>query len=203
MTRAARFTRSPEPDVAASAALIGDPGRAAMLLALLDGGELPASELASRARMTPQAATAHLKKLLAGGLLAVRTDGRHRLFRLSSEHVGHALEHLASIAQPREIVALAQQSTIARLREARSCYDHLAGRLGVAITSRLIDLRVLRRGSDEFEVTSNGARFFRALDVDVDELANRRRTLARACLDWTERRYHLAGTLGAALRDLF
>jgi DNA-binding transcriptional ArsR family regulator len=198
-----RFARAAEPDVAGSAALIGDPGRAAMLLALLDGRELPAAELAFRAGVSPQAATAHLKKLAAGNLVVARTSGRNRLFRLSSGDVGRAIEALASIAVPRPVVALDQQSTMARMRVARSCYDHLAGRLGVGVTERLVESGALKPQGDAFEVPRRGEALLGELGVDVASARDERRAFARACTDWTERRPHLAGGLGAALLALF
>src|SRR5579862_5417753 len=146
-----RFLRpSAEPDVAATAALIGDPVRAAMLYALLDGRELSASELAFRGSASAQAASAHLAKLVAGGLICARSAGRQRLFRLASSSVGHALESLAAIAPPVRVRALDQDVTMHRLRAARSCYDHLAGRLGVDVTERLVEQKMLHAGKGEF-----------------------------------------------------
>ena len=192
-----------DPNVAEIASLIGDPGRAAMLFALLDGRELPASELAFRAGISPQAATAHLKKLVWAGLLAVRTAGRHRLFRLASSEVGHAMETLATIAKPTRIVALKQSSAMLRLREARSCYDHLAGRLGVAIAQRLIERGALHLRGEDFAIAPNAVREFARVGLDLEAARDSRRALARACLDWTERRPHVAGSLGALLLKLF
>ncbi len=192
-----------DPNVAEIAALIGDPGRAAMLFALLDGRDLPASELAYRAGVSPQAAPAPLKKLVGAGLLAVRTAGRHRLFRLASREVGHAMETLATIAKPTRIVALKQSSAMTRLREARSCYDHLAGRLGVAVTQRLIERGALRPSGEDFAIAAGAAREFARIGLDLDALRESQRALARARLDWTERRPHVAGSLGASLLALF
>ncbi len=192
-----------EPDVAEIAALIGDPGRAAMLFALLDGRELPAAELAARAGVSPQSATAHLKRLVAAGLLDARASGRHRLFRLHSAEVGHAMEALAAIARPRPIVGLTQSTALQRLRTARSCYDHLAGHLGVAVTDRLVENGTLLAGERAFVVTDTGTKFLHALGVDVERARAASRSFARACTDWTERRPHLAGSLGAALLERF
>jgi len=192
-----------DPNVAEVASLIGDSGRAAMLFALLDGGDLPASELAYRAGVSPQAATAHLKKLVGAGLLAVRTAGRHRLFRLASSEVGHAMETLASIAKPPRIVALRQSSAMMRLREARSCYDHLAGRLGVAVTQRLIERGALRLRGEDLALAPGAEREFARIGLDLAVVRDSRRTLARACLDWTERKPHVAGNVGASLLALF
>jgi DNA-binding transcriptional ArsR family regulator len=195
--------RSADPDIAEVAAVIGDPGRAAMLLALLDGRDLAASALASLAGMTPQAATAHFKKLVAAGLLVGRSAGRHRFFRIASPEVGHAIETLATIARPTRIVALTQSTTFERLRAARSCYDHLAGRLGVAVTERLVDREAITRSGRDFALTSHGHEVFADLGIDVDEVRGERRRFARACMDWTERRPHLAGSLGASVLHLF
>ncbi len=194
--------RSADPNIAEVAALIGDPGRAAMLLALLDGRDLAASELASVAAMTPQAATAHFKKLVAAGLLVGRSAGRHRFFRIASPEVGHAIETLATIARPARIVALTQSTTFERLREARSCYDHLAGRLGVAVTDGLLERKAISPAGRDFLLTARGRDVFAELGIDVDDVHGERRRFARACMDWTERRPHLAGSLGASLLHL-
>jgi len=174
-----------------------------MLLALLDGNALPASELACRGAASPQAASAHLRKLVAGGLLTVRASGRHRLYRLATREVARAIEALLLIAAPPRVVALSQSVAMQRLRESRMCYDHLAGRLGVAVTDALVARGVLRDDPSGFRVPPRGDRFFEGLGIDVAALRGRRRTLARPCMDWTERRPHLAGSLGMALRDCF
>lgn len=192
-----------EPDIAATAFLIADPVRSAILCALLDGGELPATELAFRAGASPQAASAHLSKLVAGRLLRAIADGRRRLFRLASPEVGHALEVLSAISQPAAVTALSQQTRMQRLREARSCYDHLAGRLGVAVTGRLIERDALRVCADRFEITRRGEAVFDSLGIDLKSARERPRSFARACMDWTERRPHLAGSLGAAVLERF
>ena len=198
-----RATRSAEPNIAEIGALIGDPGRATMLLALLDGRDLAASELALRAGLSPQAATAHLKKLVAAGMLAARDAGRHRFFRLASPEIGHAIETLATIAAPARIVALDQSTALERLRLARSCYDHLAGRLGVGITDRLIERGAIARRGADFALGSRARAVFTELGIDLDEAREHRRAFARVCTDWTERRPHLAGSLGAAVLELF
>lgn len=195
--------RPTEPNLAGIAALIGDPTRTAFLFALLDGGALPATELAYRAGASPQAASAHLRKLVDGRLLAVSVSGRHRLYRLAGHHVAEAIEALASIAPPRRIVSLTQSIVMERLRAGRTCYDHLAGRLGVAVTDGLVAQGALRSGGSGFDVTPRGERFFQDLGVNVSALRRGRRVLGRACTDWTERRAHLAGSLGKALLDRF
>lgn len=188
-----------DPDIAQTAGLIGDRSRAAMLCALLGAGELSASELAFRSGCSPQAASAHLAKLVEGRLLCVETSGRQRLFRLASEEVAHVVETLGTISKPPRVVALSQSQRMERLRTARSCYDHLAGRLGVALADRLVDVRALELRGREFVLTTSGEAYFRDLGIDVDLARAGRRRFAGACLDWTERRPHVAGSLGASI----
>lgn len=203
MTPRRQRSHAADPDVAATAALIGDPVRAAMLLALLGGAALPATELAYRGGASPQAASAHLRKLVDGRLLTVAASGRHRTYRLAGRDVAQAIEALLSVAPPRRMVALTQSFAMDRLRAARTCYDHLAGRLGVAVTDGLVRRGAIHPANGEFRVTERGEGVFGDLGIDVAELRHARRALARACTDWTERRPHLAGSLGKALLDRF
>lgn len=192
-----------EPNIAAPAALIGDPGRAAMLQALLDGRAQPASALAWAAGLTAQAASNHLAKLVEGGLLTVERQGRHRYYRLRNAEVAHALETLALLAAP--IRALdAPRSPLARaLRQGRCCYGHLAGRLGVELARALEDQGHICAADDKlYAVSPSGTAWFTQLGIDVAALRSKR-GVARQCLDWTERRRHLAGPLGVALCDRF
>jgi DNA-binding transcriptional ArsR family regulator len=195
--------RTAEPNIAEIGALIGDAGRASMLLALLDGRDLAASELALRAGLSPQAATAHLKKLVAAGMLRARDAGRHRFFCLASAEIGHAIETLAAIAAPARIVALDQSTAFERMRLARSCYDHLAGRLGVGVTDRLIERGAIAQRGTDFVLGARANAVFSAFGIDLEEAHESRRAFARVCTDWTERRPHLAGSLGAAVLELF
>lgn len=193
----------PEPAIAEVAALIGDGGRAAMLCALMNGDALPAGALARCAGLAANAASAHLNKLVSGGLLSVSPSGRQRYYRLRSEHVARAVEALSAIAKPVRIVALSQSRIAQDLQCARSCYDHLAGRLGVAVTEALLRKRLLVESSrSSFEVTKAGAHFFCELGIDLAQARLARRHFAAQCIDWSERRPHLAGALGAAVRDL-
>ncbi len=191
------------PDLASIAALIGHQGRAKMLFALLDGREMPAFELAARSRCSPQSASSHFSKLVRGGLLSVRTVGRLRLFRLASDDVAYAIETLASIAPVGTTVSLSQHNMMSRLREARSCYDHLAGRLGVLLTDALLRRKVIviAPAGQAFKLTSAGEQLLTELGLNVSALRAKRRPLTRICMDWTERRQHLAGSLGAALLE--
>lgn len=183
------------------AGVIGEPARAAMLSALLGGQELSAGELARRAGVAPATATAHLARLVDGGLVTRRQVGRHRYFALASGDVAAALEALARLAPLSADGRGVESSRLepnAALRYARTCYDHLAGSLGVRITHALLE-RSLLRGRATFHVTANGEAWLRTLGIDVDALRQSRRAFARPCLDWTERRNHLAGSVGAAI----
>jgi DNA-binding transcriptional ArsR family regulator len=182
------------------AALVGEPTRAAILLALLDRPVLPAGVLALEAQLSASATSLHLGKLTAGGLLAVEQDGRRRNYRLASAEVAHALEALCVIATPPLHDAPLLPGRPA-LRAARTCYDHLAGEFSVALVDMLERSRLIRiAGNGSFEITSDGACWFaRVLDIDVTSLARGRRRLALQCVDWTERRPHLAGALGATV----
>ena len=186
------------------AALIGEPTRAAMLLGLLDGGALTATELARLANLSAPATSLHLGKLARGGLIVVQPAGRHRYYRLAGGDVGHALEALGAIATAAP-PARALSPERAALRAARACYDHLAGVVAIELADALERARVLHAIDDrQYRVTPAGARWFHdALAIDVAALAGARRPLARRCLDWTERRPHLAGALGAAILERF
>lgn len=188
-----------DANIATPAALIGDPTRAAMLQALQDGRAQPASALAWAAGVTAQAASNHLTKLVDGGLLAVEREGRHRYYRLASAEVAHALEALSVLATPVRSLETPRSPKARALRDARCCYGHLAGRLGVRVCEALVARDLLRPGADKlYEVTLEGRRWFEDLGVSIDALRSPR-GVARQCLDWTERRHHLAGPLGVKL----
>ncbi|MGW1011745.1 ArsR/SmtB family transcription factor [Streptomyces termitum] len=186
-------------DLAAFAALFAEESRAAMLLALLDGRAWTAGELARHARVAPSTATEHLGKLVAGGVLAEERQGRHRYVRLAGPGIAHLVEELAGLAgsgpdrPPRSLGEATAERALAR---GRTCYDHLAGRLGVAVTGALT-ARGLLDQEGGFALTGPGLEWFAELGVPL--AAKGRRPLARGCLDWTERRPHLAGLAGAAL----
>lgn len=186
-----------EPDLSRVAGVIGEPTRAAILGALLGGEWLPAGELARRAGVTPSTASEHLARLVEHGLVTRRRSGRHRYYALAGRDVAAALESLARIA-PLPAVATRRESTRSEaLKFARTCYDHLAGRLGVLLTDTLLERGLISvRG---YEVTARGEDWLRTLDIDVAALRRGRRTLARPCLDWSERLDHLAGAVGAAI----
>jgi DNA-binding transcriptional ArsR family regulator len=189
----------PEPDFTHVAAMIGDPARASMLAALLGGEALPAGELASRAAVTPATASSHLKRLVTSGLVTGRRSGRHRFYELANADVAEALESLTRLA-----ALPASQDHVPPARRAlffaRTCYDHLAGRLGVVVTRRLLE-RGLIAGSG-YDLTPRGEEWMHSVAIDVDSLKAQRRTLSRPCLDWSERRDHLAGATGAAIASM-
>ncbi|MED4584309.1 helix-turn-helix domain-containing protein [Brevibacillus choshinensis] len=187
------------PNIGEVASLIGEPSRVAMLLSLLGGKSLPASELARAARITPQTASAHLSKLVEGGLLVNESYGRHRYYRLANAEVAHALESLLAIATPKPIRSLRESDQVRAMRYARTCYDHLAGEVGVALTDQLLALQLIEEADQDFVLTDAGRQKLSGLGVDVNFSPKSRRRFARPCLDWSERRHHLAGVLGASL----
>jgi DNA-binding transcriptional ArsR family regulator len=193
-----------DADVASVAALMGDRARCAMLQALVDGSERPAGELAKAAGVSAATASGHLQRLVAGGLVSVRSGGRHRYYRLSGPLVGAAIEALSLISPPVEARSLRQSITAAALAEARSCYDHLAGRAGIALRDSLLTCGLLSAdGARDLQLTDRGLRFLGELGLDAEPILRSRRMLARDCLDWTERKPHLAGALPAALLARF
>jgi DNA-binding transcriptional ArsR family regulator len=185
------------PDVSVIAAAIGEPARARMLSALMDGRALTATELALEADVMPSTASSHLGKLVRARLVAVATQGRHRYFRIATPSVGRLLERLMAMTSRSASVRPGPRDEA--LRRARVCYDHLAGERGVRLLARLRDRRFVRGDGDALVVTDGGERWLAALGVDCAALRDRRRPLMRACLDWSERRHHLAGAVGAAL----
>jgi DNA-binding transcriptional ArsR family regulator len=187
-------------DLASVAALFSDPARAAMLAALAGGQALPAGELARRAGVHPATATAHLRRLVDGGLVLVRVQGRHRYHELSAPQVAHVLEALAQIAPPFPVRSLREHHRAAALAEARACYDHLAGRRGVQLRDRLVRIGALDLIDDRDHIlTERGHKLLIGIGIDPDRLRATRRVFARSCIDWTCRRPHLAGALPAAI----
>jgi len=188
-------------DLAEVGALVGDPGRANMLSALLGGRALTAAELASIAGVTAPTASEHLKKLTAARLLICTRQGRHRYFRMASPDVAHMLEGMMTVAASNGAQRYRPASRIdAALRAARICYDHLAGGLGVGLADALCGRGYVSLSEDAGEVTATGSDFFRSLGIDLSPASDKsRRPVCRVCIDWTERRPHLAGTLGMAI----
>jgi DNA-binding transcriptional ArsR family regulator len=194
------MTKDPQaPQLARLAALIADETRAACLLALLDGRAWTAGELARHAGVAASTLSEHLGKLVAGGLLTEERQGRHRYVRLADARVAHLVEDLAAQVSPAAVPRprnLRESSAGSAMARGRTCYDHLAGRLGIAVTDALTSRQLLRQDMG-FALTDAGLAWFGATGIPLDRKG--RRPLARACLDWTERRPHLAGVAGAAL----
>jgi DNA-binding transcriptional ArsR family regulator len=188
-------------DIAAIAALIGDPARANIVSALMDGGARSAGDLAFAAHVTPQTASAHLGKLAAAGLIALQERGRYRYYRLASGDVARMLEQIIIVAAAHTARYRPAWMRDEGLRSARTCYDHLAGRLGVALADSLVGGDRVRLDSDGGEVTAAGACFFAEWGLDLAGIAVRRRRYCRPCIDWSERRPHLGGAVGAALAE--
>jgi DNA-binding transcriptional ArsR family regulator len=189
------------PDISIIAALIGNPASANMLMALMAGPALTATELAQEAGLMLSTASGHLARLEAAGLVAVERQGRHRYFRLADPDVVIALEGLMPVAARAGHLRIRTGPRDPELRLARSCYDHLAGDLAVKMLDRFLKRRLLARRGDVVEVTPGGRRFFARNGIDLDPLERSRRALCRPCLDWSERRSHLGGALGGAIFD--
>jgi len=188
-----------QPSIAEVAALVGNPARANILSILLDGRALTATELAYIGGVSPQTASGHLGKLTEGGLLAVHKQGRHCYFRLASPLIGRMLEGIMAVAAQGPPRYRPRWRGDEALRTARTCYDHLAGRLGVAVADTMTARGHVVLGEDGGVVTASGKAFLADFGIDLGQLGHGKRAFCRPCLDWSERRPHLAGALGAAL----
>jgi DNA-binding transcriptional ArsR family regulator len=191
------------PDIASIAALIGDRARSTILMGLMTGRALTATELGRAAGVSKPTTSSHLSKLVSAGLVAVEDVGRHRYFRLANHDVGTVIENLVGLAHRLGSVHVDSGPADSAMRKARVCYDHLAGELGVLVHDSLRQLGCVRGDGRELSLTEKGARFAEDFGVDLAALESRRRPLCLACLDWSVRRPHLAGALGAALLDRF
>jgi len=191
--------RGTDPFFAEAAALMGEPARANILAALMDGRARTAKELAFAAGVSPQTTSGHLARLAAGELVTLAAQGRHRYYRLASPLVAQAVEALMALAEGGAPRHRPKTRAGADLAAARTCYDHLAGRLGVALHDGLIAKGCLAPSANGYALTGAGRDLAGSLGIDADALARERRPLARPCLDWTERRFHLAGSFAAAL----
>jgi len=187
------------PNVARIACLLGDPARSEVLTALLAGRALTATELSEIARVTKQTMSAHLAQLLAGGLVLVDQQGRHRYFRLANEDVAQLLESLMGVAFRTGCTRLLPGPREPALRNARVCYDHLAGERAVAAFEAMLRIKAFEPAADGLGLSPRGRQWFSSLGIDIAAAARQRRAFCRPCMDWSERRQHLAGALGAAL----
>ena len=193
----------PDADLASVASLIADRHRAQMLLTLLGGTPQSGSALAEAAGISRSLASAHLKKLVAGRLVRAQASGRQQLYSIASEPVADALETLILLAPASQVRSLSDATRARSLRWARMCYDHLAGAVGVSVTEALIGRGLLAERDGSYLLAPEGAAEFGRFGIDAGRLEQRTRPLLRPCLDWSERRYHLAGSLGAALTSAF
>src|SRR3954468_24847680 len=195
------------PSIARIANLLADPGRATMLWVLIDGTLRPAGELGFAANISAQSASAHLAKLVEGGLLELQAQGRHRYFRIANAEVADAVESLGSLGEslaPRAPRPLAlPKATPPQFVRARTCYDHLAGDTAVQICAAMLEARWLLVEGLDFRLTALGEERLAALGVDIETARHSRRTFARACVDLTQRRPHVGGALGAALLEMY
>ena len=189
------------PDISYAAKLISDSSRASILQSLMDVDGLPATELANKAGISIQTASSHLSKLVEGELLTVERHGRHKYYRLASIEVAQIIESLSILAPKPKVNSLNSFNSTNKLKKARSCYDHLAGLLGVCITEALINKGYLEDipNEKEYVVTELGIEFFNSWGIEIYKLRKLKRHFAKKCLDWSERKYHLAGSLGNAV----
>jgi DNA-binding transcriptional ArsR family regulator len=187
------------PDIARTAAMMGDPARANMLMALMSGMSLTSAELAREAGVTASTASGHLSQLEASRLVLSRKQGRHRYFKLADADVAHAVEALVTIAARAGHLRSRPGPKNDAMREARTCYDHLAGRAAVALFEHWLSAGLLQWQDDEAGLAPAGRQRLALIGIDAAQLERQRRPLCRTCIDWSERRHHLGGSLGAAV----
>lgn len=184
-----------------TAALVAEPVRATILWTLLDGKAYTATELAVAADTSSSNISMHLTKLLNAGLVKVETQGRHRYYGYAGKEVAYAVEALAALMPFAAKKPSPEKEEVPALRQARTCYDHLAGKAGVTIAEALVKQKIIIVANNDFELSAKGKKWFVGLGIDPDELEQQRRSFVRPCLDWSERKHHLAGSLAAALLD--
>lgn len=187
------------PNITRIASAIGDPVRAEMLTALMAGRALTATELANHAGITKQTGSTHLRRLLDAQLITMHAQGRHRYFSIANEAVAQLIERMIGVAADAITVSVNTGPKEPALRRARVCYDHLAGEIAVSMYERLLQHRVLQFDGAALAVSDIGETWFRRFGIDLDGYHGQRRALCRVCMDWSERRNHLAGALGAAI----
>jgi DNA-binding transcriptional ArsR family regulator len=183
------------------AALICDPTRATILWSLLDGKAFTATELAITADTSPQNISMHLTKLVQADLLCVESQGRHRYYKFSRQDIAYAIEAMTYLIATPTTKKNAGIEVISSIKYCRTCYDHLAGKVSVMVTDSLLKQKIIVEKLNSFEVSGKGQKWFSELGITIDELKHRRRFFLRPCLDWSERRHHIAGSLAAALLD--
>ena len=183
------------------ASLIGDPTRASIMWTLLDGKALTATELAIVADTSPQNISMHLTKLVQADLLCVESQGRHRYYKFSRKEIAYAIEAMVNLIPHATALKNINTENIPAIKHCRTCYDHLAGKVGVAVTDSLLQQKIIINSDNVFELSKKGENWFADFGIDVTGLKEQRRSFLRPCLDWSERRHHIAGSLAAALLD--
>ncbi|NOT93903.1 ArsR/SmtB family transcription factor [Ferruginibacter sp.] len=183
------------------ASLIGDPVRATIMWTLMDGKAFTATELAITADTSPQNISMHLTKLVNAELLAVETQGRHKYYKFSRKEIAYAIEAMVNLIPHTTALKKINTEDTPAIKHCRTCYDHLAGKVGVAITDSLLEQKIIINSNNIFEISKKGEDWFADLGIDVQGLKEQRRSFLRPCLDWSERRHHIAGSLAAALLD--
>lgn len=192
---------STSPNIAKVASLVSESSRAAILTTLLDDRFHTASELAYQAGIKQQTASFHLAKLAELNMVTIENQGRHRYYRLANSEIAQILESLLALSPPVEINSLKQSTEMKALKNARTCYDHLAGKLGVELTKGLLHKGYLKECDKEFIVTENGKQFFSDFQINIEQIKRKKRKFSLKCIDWSERHYHLGGALGNAILE--
>ena len=182
-----------------TATLIGDPTRASILWTLLDGRAFTATELAVAANTSPQNISMHLGKLLDANLLCVEKQGRHKYYRFSNKEVAYALEGMANLVPKTKVSSGNETENYPPIKFCRTCYDHLAGKIGVALADSLLEQKIIVRTNHVFEISSEGEKWFSDFGINLEEAQKQKRIFLKPCLDWSERRNHIAGSVGALL----
>jgi DNA-binding transcriptional ArsR family regulator len=183
------------------ASLIGDPTRATILWTLMDGKAFTATELSIAADTSPQNISMHLHKMVEANLLCVENQGRHKYYKYARKEIAYVVEALANLTSRDFIQSKNGDVDISPIKYCRTCYDHLAGKVGVMLTDSLLKQKIIAEKENEYEVSAKGKKFFSAFDIQIEDLQQQRRAFARPCLDWSERRHHMAGSLATALLD--
>jgi DNA-binding transcriptional ArsR family regulator len=184
------------------ASLIGDPVRATIMWTLLDGKAFTATELAIAANTSAPNISMHLAKLVQADLLTAESQGRHRYYKFSRNEIAYAIEAMATLIPGSSNTHQRMDEVIPAIKQCRTCYDHLAGKTGVVITDSMLKQKIIIQTENNFDLSNKGKKWFEALGVDTEILQAQRRSFLRPCLDWSERRYHMAGSLAAALLSL-
>lgn len=183
------------------ASLIGDPTRAAIMWTLLDGKAFTATELAIAANTSPQNISMHLAKLLDASLLCVEKQGRHKYYRFFNKEIAYAIEAMANLIPAPPISQKKSSENHSPIKHCRTCYDHLAGKIGVALTNSLLEQNIIIDDNNDFEISLEGVKWFSDFGINVEEVKKQRRLFLKPCLDWSERKNHIAGSLAASLLE--